>query len=116
MMVNTMMKMLACAHKNSIPVLTVSELADFTEMRDEARFSIKSLPGSNLSFDLHSSLTHKSSLTVMIPFYYRQKALKSVECNGKKVAYTKKIIRGYDYVFLAVEPGADYTFKFAFDN
>jgi hypothetical protein len=35
---------------------------------------------------------------------------------GKKVAYTKRSVRGYDYAFLAVEPGADYTFKIAFDN
>jgi hypothetical protein len=111
-----LMKMLAYAHKNSIPVWTVSELADFTKMRDEARFNIKSLEGRNMTFDLHSSLTHNSRLTVMIPYYYRQKALSNVECNGKKVAYIKRSVRGYDYAFLSVEPGSDYTFKIAFDN
>jgi len=111
-----LMKMLAYARNNGIPVWTVSELADFTRMRDEARFSNKSLSGSTMSFDLHSSLMHKSGLTVMIPFNCRGNALKSIECNGKEVTYTKRSVRGYDYAFLTVEPGADYTFKIAFDN
>jgi len=59
---------------------------------------------------------HKSGLTVMIPFNCRGNALKSIECNGKEVTYTKRSVRGYDYAFLTVEPGADYTFKIAFDN
>jgi len=111
-----LMKMLAYARNNGIPVWTVSELADFTEMRDEARFSRISLKGNKMSFDLHSYLNQKSGLTVMIPFNYRENAIKSIECNGNEVAYAKRSVRGNDYAFLTVKPGTDYSFKVAFDN
>ena len=111
-----LMKMLAYAGNNGIPVWTVSELAEFTKMRDEARFSSISLSGNKISFNLHSLLNHNSGLTVMIPFNYRHNVLKSIECNGKEAAYTKRSVRGYDYAFLTVEPGANYSFKIAFDN
>jgi hypothetical protein len=111
-----LMKMLAYANSNRIPVWTVSELAGFARMRDEARFSSISLSGNKMSFDLHSSLKHNSGLTVMIPLNYRQNVLKRIECNGNEVAYSKRSIRGYDYAFLTVVPGADYSFKIAFDN
>lgn len=109
-------KMLAYAANNGIPVWTVSELSEFTRMRDEASFSSISFSGNKISFDLHSSLKHNSSLTVMIPFNYRHNLLKSIRCNGNEVAYTKRSVRGYDYAFLTVEPGTDYSFKIAFDN
>jgi len=111
-----LMKMLAYASNNGIPVWTVSELADFAGMRDEASFSSISFSGNKMSFDLHSSLRHNSGLTVMIPFNYRENSIKRIECNGKEVAYTKRSVRGYEYAFLTVEPGADYSFKVAFDN
>ena len=72
--------------------------------------------GNKMSFDLHSSLKHNSGLTVMIPLNYRHNVLKSIECNGKEVTYAKRSVRGYDYAFLTVEPGEDYSFKIAFDN
>jgi hypothetical protein len=111
-----LMKMLAYAANNGIPVWTVSELAEFTRIRDEASFSSISFSGNQISFDLHSSLKHNSGLTVMIPFNYRENSIKRIECNGKEVAYTKRSVRGYEYAFLSVEPGADYSFKVAFDN
>jgi hypothetical protein len=111
-----LMKMLAYAGSNGIPVWTVSELAEFTRTRDEARFSNILLSGNKMSFDLNSSLKHNSGLTVMIPLIYRHSVLKSIECNGDEVKYTKGSVRGYDYAFLTVEPGEDYSIKIAFDN
>ena len=111
-----LMKMLAYARNNGIPVWTVAELAEFVRTRDEARFSNILLSGNKMSFDLNSSIMHLSSLTVMIPLNYRENPLKSIECNGKEVTYTKRSVRGYDYALLAVKPGADYSFKIAFDN
>jgi hypothetical protein len=111
-----LMKMLNYAYSKGIPVWTVSELAEFARMRDEARFSNILLSGNKMSFDLHSSLKHNSGLTVMIPLNYRHSVLKSIECNGDEVKYTKRSVRGYDYAFLTVEPGEDYSFKIAFDN
>ena len=111
-----LMKMLTYAHNIGIPVWTVSQLAEFTRMRDEARFSNILFSGNKMSFDLHSSVKNNSGLTVMIRFNYRENGIKSIECNGTKVAYTKRLVRGHDYAFLTVEPGADYSFKISFDN
>lgn len=110
-----LIKMLSYAGSKGIPVWTVSELAGFAGMRDEARFNNISLSGNKMSFDLQSSIKHKSGLTVMIPIKYRRNLLKSIECNGKSITYTKRPVRGYDYAFLTVRPGADYSFNLYFE-
>jgi hypothetical protein len=110
-----LMKMLAYAGRNGIPVWTASKLAEFVRMRDEARFSSISWSDNKMSFNLCSSLKHSSGLTVMIPLLYRDKKLMGIECNGEEVAYKKRSVKGYDYAFLTVQPGADYSFKIAFN-
>ena len=84
-----LMKMLAYAGRNGIPVWTASKLAEFVRMRDEARFSSISWSDNKMSFNLCSSLKHSSGLTVMIPLLYRDKKLMGIECNGEEVAYEK---------------------------
>ncbi len=110
-----LMKMLAYAGRNGIPVWTASKLSEFVRMRDEARFSSISWSDNKMSFKLCSSLKHSSGLTVMIPLLYRDKKLMGIECNGEEVAYAKRSVKGYDYAFLTVQPGADYSFKIAFN-
>lgn len=110
------MKMLAYANSNGIPVWTVSKLAEFVKMRDEARFTRISWSDNKMSFRLHSSLKHSSALTVIVPLNHRDNKLSAIECNGEEVTYIVRSVKGYDYAFLVVEPGKDYYFRIAFDN
>jgi len=111
-----LMKMLAYANSNGIPVWTVSKLAEFVKMRDEARFTRIFWSDNTLSFSLHSSIKHSSGLAVMVPLKHSDNNLSVIECNGKEVKFIIRSVKGYDYAILIVEPGKDYSFRIAFDN
>lgn len=111
-----LIRMLAYANSNGIPVWTVSKLAEFVKMRDEARFTRISWSDNTLSFSLHSSLKHSSGLAAMVPLKHRDNKVRVIECNGEEVTYIIRSVKGYDYAFLIVEPGKDYSFRIAFDN
>ena len=76
-----LMKMLAYADSNGIPVWTALKLLDFIKVRDEAKFTDISWSKSTLSFNLNSSLKHNSGLTFLVPFKYADKKVKEVAIN-----------------------------------
>lgn len=104
-----LMKMLTYANKNGIPVWTALKLLDFTKMRDEATFTDISLSNNRLSFNLNSSLKHSNGLTFMVPCKYGEKRIIEITRNGKDAPYTIKPVKGSDYAFLTVAPGANYS-------
>jgi hypothetical protein len=104
-----LMRMLTYANSKGIPVWTASKLAEFVKMRDESRFTGISWSGNKLSFNLSSTIKHSSGLTIMIPMDHMDKKLTEIECNGQVKTYMEKSVKGYDYAFVTVEPGADYS-------
>jgi hypothetical protein len=104
-----LMKMLACANSKGIPVWTASKLAEFIKMRDEARFTGISWSDNKLSFNLQSSINHSGCLTIMVPLEYGDNRITGIECNSEKVRYIERSVKGYDYAFITVKPGADYS-------
>jgi hypothetical protein len=103
-----LMRMLAYADSNKVPVWTALELLDFIKMRDEATFTDISWSNSILSFKLNSSLNHSKSLSFMVPFKYGEKKVKGITINGKDAQVINKSVKGYSYSFLTVKPGTDY--------
>ncbi len=104
-----LMKMLAYANSKGIPVWTASKFAEFVKMRDEARFTNISWSDNQLSFTLQSSLNHSGGLTIMVPLEYGGNRLMGIECNSAEVKYIKRTVKGYDYAFVTVKPGAEYS-------
>jgi len=104
-----LMKMLAYASKNGVPVWTALKLLDFIKMRDEATFTDISWSDNRLSFNLNSSLKHSNGLTFMVPFKYRDKRITGVTRNGKDATFIIRSVKGSDYAFITVEPGANYS-------
>jgi len=104
-----LMKMLAYANSNGIPVWTALKLLDFIKMRDEAKFSDITWRNDKLSFNLNSSLKHSSGLTCMVPFNSGDKKVKDITSNGKNAPFFKRTVKGSDYAFISVEPGASYS-------
>jgi hypothetical protein len=105
-----LMKMLTYANSKGIPVWTVSQLAGFVKMRDDARFTDISWSSDKLSFILHSSLSHSSGLTIMVPLNHGNNRIKSIECNGEEIKYIERSVKGYNYAFVTVKPGTEYSF------
>lgn len=104
-----LMKMLTYANSKGIPVWTASKLAEFVKMRDEARFTGISWSANKLSFTLSSYVKHSSGLTIMVPLEYRNNRITGIECNGEEVKYIERSVKGYDYAFVTVKPGAEYS-------
>jgi hypothetical protein len=104
-----LMRMLAYAGSNGIPVWTALKLLDFVKMRDEAEFSDLNWRNNRLSFNLNSSLKHSNGLTFMVPFDYRNKKIKEIILNGKNASFVIRSVKGSDYAFISVVPGANYS-------
>jgi hypothetical protein len=100
-----LMKMLAYAKSKGIPVWTAAKLLDFIKMKDEATFSELSWSDHQLSFQVRSSISHDSGLTVMVPASYGGRILKRLVVNGEELPARIKAVKGSEYAFITVEPG-----------
>ena len=104
-----LMRMIGYANANKIPVWTALKLLDFLKMRDEASFTGIYWSGNKLSFSLNSSLKHSNGLTIMVPFRYNDREIGRISCNGKDAEFIHRSVKGTDYAFLTVTPGAVYS-------
>lgn len=104
-----LMRMLAYANDKNVPVWTALKLLDFIKVRDEADFTEISWSGSQLCFSLNSSLKFSNGLTVMVPFNFGDKKIRGVISNGKVTPFSVRQVRGSEYAFLTVIPGAKYS-------
>jgi hypothetical protein len=111
-----LMKMLAYANCNSIPVWTEGKLLDFIKMKDEASFTDLNWSGNRLSFNLNSSLKHSNGLTVLVPYKYGDKRILEIIRNGKDTPFIIRSVKGSEYAFLTVAPGANYSIIVNFGN
>ncbi len=103
-----LMKMLAYANKNGIPVWTALKLLDFIKMKDEATFTDISWSGNKLSFNLNSSLKHSNGLTFMLPDNFENKKIEGITRDGQNAPFKVRTIKGSDYAFVTVIPGNIY--------
>ena len=111
-----LMKMLAYAHDNGIPVWTALNLLNFLKMKDEASFTNIVWANNQLSFTLNSSLKHGSGLTFMIPANHGDKKITGITKDNKDIQLTIKRVKGSEYAFVTVEPGANYFFLISYGN
>jgi hypothetical protein len=103
-----LMKMLAYANSNGIPVWTALKQLDFIKMREEASFTNTNWSNNSLSFNLNSSITNSNGLTIMIPHNFGIKKIKGITKNGVDASFYVREVRGSDYALLTVEPGKMY--------
>jgi hypothetical protein len=104
-----LMKMLAYADSNGIPVWTALKLLDFIKMREEASFTSTSWSDNSLSFNLNSSLNNSNGLTIMIPHNFGNRRIKGISKNGNDASFIVREIKGSVYALLTVKPGANYS-------
>jgi hypothetical protein len=104
-----LMKMLAYANQNNIPVWTELKLLDFIKMKDEASFSRISWGNNKLAFNLNSSLKNNNGLTFMVPVKYEDLRIKGITINGNNTRFITRSVKGSDYAFITVESGINYS-------
>lgn len=104
-----LLKMLDYAKANGIPVWTPVKLLEFLKAKDGAVFTgIRWKGNKKLSFSLRSPSGHSSELACMIPYQFNAKKIDRITVNGKRRSYDVQRVKGFDYAFITVKPGADY--------
>ncbi|MEO7394056.1 MAG: hypothetical protein ABIU11_03890 [Chitinophagaceae bacterium] len=105
-----LMSMLDHARDNGIPVWAPVKLLEFLKAKDEATFhNIKWENNGQLSFKIKSALKHSNELACMIPYLFNGKKISEITKDGRKQSYTVKQVKGFDYAFLTIKPGAAYS-------
>jgi hypothetical protein len=104
-----LMKMLAYANTERIPVWTAAELLDFIKVRDEARFTGISWSDNDLVFNLNSSIRNTNGLSFIVPLRNGDVEIKTITIDGNTAPFIIRIVKGFKYVLSTVEPGTDHS-------
>lgn len=104
-----LMKMLEYANSKGIPVWSELQFLEFLKAKNEASFSDMKWAGSRLTFTIHSSLTHDSGITFLLPSTHNGKKIEKITMNGEAQAFAIKPLKGYDYGWVTIKPGFNYT-------
>ena len=104
-----LMNMLDYANANDIPVWNPVKLLEFLQAKDEATFTnIKWKDQKQLSFKIRSALKHPNDFSCMIPYFFKENKLYEITVEGAKQSFLIRRVKGSDYAFLTIKPGADY--------
>lgn len=103
-----LMKMLAYAKCNNIPVWTANRLLDFIKMKDEASFSQIHWSNNRLTFELSSSLESSGGLTFILPFRQGLSKIGMIAVDGKETRFKTVRIKGLEYALITVTSGRNY--------
>ncbi|MEP7318943.1 MAG: hypothetical protein ABI921_09370, partial [Panacibacter sp.] len=112
-----LLNMLDYAKQHNIPVWTPVKLLDFLKAKDEAVFTnIKWSDNNRLSFKIKSALNHSNNFTCMVPYRFNTKKIIEITVNGLKQSYLINQVKGFDYAFLTIKPGADYSIEVTYSK
>jgi hypothetical protein len=104
-----LLKMLAYANQQNIPVCTELKLLDFIKMKGEASFTSIIQSGNNLTFNINSALKTSNGLTFMVPDKFGDLKIKGIAIDGKDTGYIIRSVKGTSYAFTTVESGKNHT-------
>lgn len=106
-----LMKMLDYANRNEVPVWTAVKLLDFLRMKDEAAFTQISWIKGQLSFQLKSSLTHASKLSLLVPVKSGVRKINRISIDGQLCDFIIRKVREKEYALISVDGGKNYEMK-----
>jgi large repetitive protein len=104
-----LMKMLAYANKQNVPVWTELKLLDFIKMKDQASFTGINWKKDQLSFNLNSSISQGNGLTFMVPFSHADKKIVGITINSKDQSYITRRVNGSAFALSTVQAGENYS-------
>ena len=106
-----LMKALDYANERGVPVWSEVQLFEFLKAKDAASFDDLNWSGNTLTFDIKSPLSAGHGITCMIPASHGGKRISAIENNGEKLRTALQSIKGTEYAFVTVKPGANYRLK-----
>lgn len=104
-----LLKMLAYARQQNIPVWTEMKLLDFIKMKDEASFKDLNWANKKLSFIIGSSLKNSNDLTFMVPVKYEELKIKGITIDGNESRFITRSVKGSEYAFATVVSGIKHS-------
>jgi hypothetical protein len=104
-----LMKMLAYAKQQKIPVWTELKLLDFIKMRDEALFSSIDWEENKLTFNINSAIKNSNRLTFLVPVKFEDLEIKGITVDGNDSRFIIRSVKGSDYAFTSVESGIKHS-------
>lgn len=112
-----LLNMLDYAKQHKIPVWTPVKLLGFLKAKDKAVFTNIEWTGNNrLSFKTKSALNHSNNFTCMVPYLFNTRKIIKISANGIKHDYVVKQVKGFDYAFLTIRPGFDYSIEVTYSK
>ena len=108
------MKALDYANERGVPVWSEAQLFEFMKAKDAASFDNLKWSDNTLTFDIKSPVPAGHGITCMIPVTHGGKRISTIENNGEKLPPTLQSIKGTEYAFVTVKPGANYRVKVAY--
>jgi hypothetical protein len=109
-----LMKMLDYARSKGIPVWTELQFYDFLMTKEEASFGDLRWSGNKLTFTIHSVIPHQHGITCMIPYSYNGKKITEIISNGVPQSYTINTVKGFEYAWVTIKPGARYMIEVSY--
>jgi hypothetical protein len=103
-----LMKMLDYANSNNVPVWTELQFLQFLRVKEEASIDDITWSNDRLFFQINSSMKFDRGITCLIPFNFDGNKVSNITVNGEEQTYSIKSMKGYEYVWLTVEPGRNY--------
>jgi hypothetical protein len=104
-----LMKMLAYAKLNNIPVWTELKLLDFIRTKDEASFTSIIWENKKLEFNINSALKTGVNLTFMVPLTFKDLKIKGIKIDGIYTGFKTISVKGSAYAFATVESGTKHS-------
>ena len=67
-----------------------------------------------LSFKIKSQITHSNGLSCLVPYIYNGKKTGKITSNGLTQFWSIELIKGFEYAWLSIGPGSDYSVVIAY--
>jgi len=92
-----------------LAVWTQLKLLDFLTAKDEATFEDINWINNRLSFKIKSPVSHSNSLSYLVPYVYNGKKIGRITSEGVTQSYSRELIKRFEYAWLTIKPGSDYS-------
>jgi hypothetical protein len=111
-----LIKMLDYAKSHHVPAATAVDLLDFLKTKEEAFFTDIKMTHNHTTFKINSSINNNYDLTILLPAEFKGKNLNNVTISEKPVHFTKRSIKGYEYILFTIDPGKNYEITASYAN
>jgi hypothetical protein len=99
------LKVLDYCNQRGVQIWPAEKVSEFLKMKDEALFNDISWSHNQLTFRIQSSIKNPNGLTFLLPAVYDGSEIKSIGVNGHPLKFQTRMIKGYEYAMVTVEPG-----------